>query len=65
MPLTIFPEDFLKTGNPRRTWPQGQAPTWLNRHGTPQASQPPDERHQRHEAWTDWMRHVEAGRIGG
>jgi hypothetical protein len=65
MTLTLLPDDFLKTGDPRRTWQPGHAPTWLNRQGRPRPTAPAEDRNREYEAWREWQAHVEAGRIGG
>jgi hypothetical protein len=64
MSLTILPDDFLKSGDPRRTWQPGHVPTNLNRHGRHVAQGPAEQQNSEHEALRDWLAHVEAGRIG-
>jgi len=63
MSLTILPDDFLKTGDPRRTWQPGHAPTGLNRRGRPLPQGPAEQRNSEYEAQRDWLAHVKAGRI--
>jgi hypothetical protein len=64
MTLTILPDDFLKSGDPRRTWQPGHPPTGLNRRGRPLPDGPAEQRNAEHDALRDWLAHVEAGRIG-
>ena len=55
MTMTPLPDDFLKTGDLARTWPHGRIGMTSRR----------DMRDDEREAMRDWLRHVEAGRMGG
>jgi hypothetical protein len=64
MSLTLLPDDFLKTGDPARTWPHGKVHRRRLTSAPTLGLEANSDRAQSHEAWTDWLAHLGAGRLG-